>query len=76
MKVYSFSLWLRLTISAAIGALFYHLSLYRMKGFKKEKAQIKAKKTKDKAKRLFNFGHTDKDNNKSVVYTLSKNARR
>lgn len=76
MKGYSFSLWIRLTISAAIGALFYYLSRYRDTDKLKEKTYGRLKKTRDMTKRLFSSGHAVEDGNKSVMYTLSKNARR
>lgn len=76
MEKYNFSLWFRLTISAVIGALFYHLSRYNRRDKSNEKASFSIKKTRDKIKRLFSPAKAVEDSNKSVIYTLSRSAKR
>lgn len=76
MKSNSFNLWLILSISSAIRALFYHLSREEAAASVKGKTHTASRKTRDKLKSLMASAREVEDTNKSVIYTLSENARR
>lgn len=76
MKSNSFNLWLILSISSAIRALCYHLSRDEERGSVKGKTHTVCQKTRDKMKSFMSTINRVEDTNKSVIYTLSENARR